>query len=185
VLVDTGWSPEIRTNAKRHLGWISHAMYQGNLPIGQSVKEQLSSIGLADSDLDYILLTHLHSDHVSGLEDICGAAVETFELETIPFGPYNKGIDLFGDGTLYLVHTPGHSKGHFSVLVKTDQGWVLLVSDAGYAERSWKELVLPGITTNAQQATASLRWVQEFSLRDDCRCVLANHDPSLLPHIII
>lgn len=211
ILVDTGWSEEIRIHPKRHLGWISHAMYKGNLPPGQSVRERLSSMGMQDKDMDYVLLTHLHSDHVSGLKDIAGAkkvltssqewkaankdfgyipsmwkgvSIETFELETIPFGPYNRGIDLFRDETLYLVHTPGHSKGQFSVMVKTEGGWVLLVSDVGYAERSWKEFVLPGITTNLEEAAASLRWVQEFSLREDCLCVLANHDPNISPQII-
>ncbi|MNI48755.1 N-acyl homoserine lactonase AttM [compost metagenome] len=211
LLVDTGWSEEIRAHARRHLGWLSHAMFKGTLPPGHSVKERLSAVGLQDQDLDYVLLTHLHSDHVSGLKGIRGAKqvltsspewkaankdfghtpslwqgvpIQTYELENIPYGPYNQGIDLFGDKTLFLVHTPGHSKGQFSVMVKTEQGWVLLVSDVGYAERSWSELILPGIITNPKEASDSLRWVQEFSIREDCRLVLANHDPNISPQIV-
>jgi N-acyl homoserine lactone hydrolase len=211
ILVDTGWSEEMRVNQRKHLGWFSNAMYQGSLPAGESIRERLESLGVKDSELDYVLLTHLHSDHVSGVKHVQharniltseqewtasqrdfgyirsmwqGVPIQTFALETIPFGPYNKGIDLFQDGSIYLVHTPGHSKGQFSVMIQTLEGWVLLVSDVGYAERSWKEFVLPGITPLAEEAARSLRWVQEFSRRDDCRAVLANHDPAVSTQII-
>ncbi|WP_219836945.1 N-acyl homoserine lactonase family protein [Paenibacillus sp. R14(2021)] len=211
VLIDTGWHEDMRTNPKRHLGWFSHAMFQGKLPAGQSIREQLETLGLKAADLDYVLLTHLHSDHVSGVSHVRSARriltsevewkaaekdfgyirsmwrdvpIDTFSLETIPFGPYNKGIDLFQDGSVYLVHTPGHSKGQFSVMVATSQGWVLIVADVGYAQRSWKELILPGLTTNKREASSSLQWVSDFSKRDDCRIVLANHDPEVIPHII-
>jgi N-acyl homoserine lactone hydrolase len=209
--VDTGWHEDMRTNPKRHLGWFSNAMFQGKLPPGQSVKEKLAALGLQDSDLDYVLLTHLHSDHVSGVSHVrsakrilaselewkaasrdfgyirsmwLGVPIETISLETIPFGPYNRGFDLFQDGSVYLVHTPGHSKGQFSVMVATSNGWVLIVADVGYGQRSWKEFVLPGLTTNKEEARRSLQWVSDFSKRNDCRIVLANHDPEVIPHII-
>jgi N-acyl homoserine lactone hydrolase len=171
----------------------------------------LAALGLQDSDLDYVLLTHLHSDNVSGVSHVRSARriltsevewkaasrdfgyirslwldlpIETFSLETIPFGPYYRGIDLFQDGSVYLVHTPGHSKGQFSVMMATSNGWALIVADVGYAERSWKEFVLPGLTTNQGEASRSLQWVSEFSKREDCRIVLANHDPEVFPRII-
>jgi len=70
--------------------------------------------------------------------------LEPFKLETIPFGPYNLGKYLFGDGLIYLVFTPGHTPGHLSVLLRVANGGLLLASDVGYAEKSWKELILPG-----------------------------------------
>jgi N-acyl homoserine lactone hydrolase len=212
LLIDTGWHEEMRTNPRKHMGWLANAMFKGSLPPGQSVRERLAVLGLRDSDLDCVLLTHLHSDHVSGVKHVrrakriltseCeweaaqrdfgyirsmwqGVPIQTFSLETIPFGPYNKGVDLFRDGSVYLVHTPGHSKGQFSVMAQTRKGWVLLVSDVGYAERSWKDFILPGVTTDAEEAARSLRWVQEFSMRDDCRLVLANHDPDVMPQVIV
>lgn len=211
ILVDTGWNEAIRSNPRGHLGLISSALFKGNLPPGQSVREHLETIGLEDNDLDFVLLSHLHLDHVSGIEHVRhaktiltskpewdaankdfgyirsmwrGVPIQTFELEVIPFGPYNKGIDLFQDGSLYLVHTPGHSKGQFTVMVQTSKGWVLLVSDVGYSSRSWTQLVLPGLMTNKEEAIRSLRWVQEFSLRDDCRRIIANHDPEVKPQMI-
>jgi len=212
VLIDTGWHEDIRIDQKKHLGRIPHSMYKGQLPEGESIIEQLNELGYTDYDLDYVILTHLHSDHVSGLKHVKnakmiltsepewdtaqkdklryiasmweGVNINTFPLEQIPFGPYKQGLDLFQDGTVYLVYTPGHSNGQISVLVKTSKGWVLLASDVGYSERSWKESLLPGVTTSKKKAKKSLEWVKEFSSRDDCYQVLANHDPMITPQVV-
>lgn len=207
VLVDTGWHTDVRTSQRRHLGWLAWSMYRGRLPEGRAITEQLAALGVAPADLAAVVLSHLHSDHVSGVglvEDAPrivvsepewdartdfgyissmweGVDLEPFALEEIPFGPFRRGLDLFGDGTVYLVYTPGHSEGHASVLAWTESGWVLLAGDVGYAARSWEEHVLPGVTTSDQEMDASLSWVEEFAARDDCVAALANHDPAVSP----
>jgi N-acyl homoserine lactone hydrolase len=211
ILVDTGWHEEIRTNQKRHLGRFSHSMFKGSLPAGNSIAERLESFGVKSNDLDFVLLTHLHSDHVSGLKHVQdankiltsdiewkaankrlgyiksmwqGIPIDTFSLQDIPYGPFNKGYDLFMDGSLYLVHTPGHSDGMFSVLIKMPKGWLVLASDVGYSGRSWNHMVLPGLAIDKNAAKLSLKWMKDFSNRDDCIKILANHDPSINPQII-
>lgn len=205
VLVDTGWHSDIRTEQRKHLGVLPWTMYRGRVPAGRAIHEQLETMGITPSDLDYVVLSHLHSDHVSGLEHVADAAnilvskpewdarnrfeyipsmwdgidIEAVELEWIPFGPYRCGLDLFGDGLVYLVFTPGHSAGHLSVLAKTGSGWVLLAGDVGYAEKSWEDNILPGVTTNDPDMRASLTWVRDFAARDDCFVALANHDPDV------
>ena len=207
VLVDAGWHTAIRGNQRRHLGWLASTMYRGRLPEGQAISEQLAALGLAPADLACVVLSHLHSDHASGLELVedaprilvsepewdardgfvyipsmwQGIDVEPFALEDIPHGPFGRGLDLFGDGSVYLVYTPGHTEGHVSVLAKTASGWVLLAGDVGYASRSWEEHVLPGVTTNDEDMEASLAWVRSFAERDDCTAALANHDPNASP----
>lgn len=203
VLVDTGWHEDIRTQQRRHLGWLSHSMFQGDLPLGQSVGERLREQGKDLNSLHTVVLTHMHADHVSGLKHVEearriivseeewkaahkeigyrksmweGVAVDPLPLEVIPYGPFCKGIDLFNDGTVYLVHTPGHSRGQWSVLVQTVKGWLLLASDVGYAVKSWEEGHLPGLMVDHEAAVASLDWVKSFSKREDCYAVLANHD---------
>jgi N-acyl homoserine lactone hydrolase len=208
VLVDTGWNTEVRTNAKKHIGFLANSMFRTNLPEGQAIHEQLKSLGFSDQDLEYVVLTHLHSDHVSGLPHVSraknivvsdlewtagnkdigyvksmwkGIPIKPISLQTISHGPFKLGIDLFEDGTLFLIHTPGHSKGQLSVMVSIRNKWVLLASDVGYATSSWEDNILPGITVNEQHAQASLDWVKQFSESPDCLAVLANHDPNIVP----
>lgn len=137
VLVDTGWHTDIRKNQRKHLGFLPSTMFKGQLPAGKAIHEQLKSVGISDTDLEYVVLTHLDSDHVSGIQHVSnaknlivsepewdargefrynpsmwdGVDIDQFGLEEIPYGPYNKGLDLFGDGRVYLVYTPGHSAG--------------------------------------------------------------------------
>ncbi|UHA74833.1 N-acyl homoserine lactonase family protein [Paenibacillus sp. 481] len=211
VLVDTGWSEDIRTKQQQHLGRLTMSMYHGVLPEGTSVREQLHAHGYTARDIDIVMLSHLHADHVSGIQHVAnaknivtsdiewneaqkavgyirsmwdGVRINTFSLKAIPFGPYKLGLDVFDDGTLYFVYTPGHTKGLCSVLVQTNQGWVLLAADVGYAEQSWQERILPGTMANKEEAALSLNWVRDFAQRDDCFAVLANHDRNVQPHVM-
>ncbi|MGG5252249.1 N-acyl homoserine lactonase family protein [Neobacillus sp. SM06] len=211
ILVDTGWHEDIRVNQKKHLGSLAFSMFKGDLPSGESIAEKIKAFGIQSNQIDVVLLTHLHSDHVSGLQHVKnakriltsemewkaahkklgyvksmwdGISIETFSLKEIPFGPFKLGFDLFGDGSLFLVHTPGHTDGMFSVLVKMEKGWLLLASDVGYATKSWTDIILPGITTNKKDARSSLEWIRGFSERNDCLRVIANHDSAVVPELI-
>jgi len=211
VLIDTGWHTDMRLDQRQHLGFLASTMFQGELPEGAAIHEQLAKLGIGERDLEAVVLTHLHADHASGLKHVAGAKrilvselevaaaqrslgysramwrgvrMDRFRLMPVPFGPYGLGLDLFEDGSLYLVHTPGHSRGQLSVLVQLSGGWVLLASDVGYSSRSWGEMLLPGVTDNREEAECSLRWVRDFSSRPDCLGVYANHDPDVLPSVI-
>ncbi|HET7627095.1 MAG TPA: N-acyl homoserine lactonase family protein [Bacillales bacterium] len=211
VLVDTGWHTDIRDKQRRHLSYLVSTMFKGKLPEGEAIHEQLHKRGFSPSDLDYVVLSHMHTDHVSGLKHVKdakqlivsekewnaankdfgyvksmweGVKVDLFSMGKIPFGPFHKGLDLFQDESLYLVYTPGHSKGHVSVLVKVAGGWVLLAADAGYSPLSWNEQILPGVVTDENDMKKSLQWVKAFSERSDCVEVIANHDPEGKERII-
>lgn len=198
----------------KHLGSrILYEVNQGVVPVGQTVPEQLEELGYKPSDLDYVLMTHLDCDHASGLEAVKEAKhiwVAQDELEfahknrfvryqskwwdnvdmtafewNATEGPFQKSYDLFNDGSIQLISIPGHADGLFAVKVTNDSGqFVFLASDAGYAEQSWKELILPGISSDKEKQMTSLKWVKEESEKANCIQVIANHDTAIKPHTI-
>lgn len=59
-----------------------------------------------------------------------------------PIGPFPKALDFYGDGSLYIVDSPGHVEGHVNVLVRTSKGpsgdnWIFLAGDSAH----FKELI--------------------------------------------
>lgn len=53
-----------------------------------------------------------------------------------PLGPLPKSLDLFGDGSVFVVDTPGHLPGHVNLLCRTgDDRWVALCGDTYHDPR--------------------------------------------------
>lgn len=201
ILVDAGWSEAVRSEPETAIGPHAYKICHPHLPPGQSILEQLEVRKISIQQLKYVLISHMDVDHISGLHHLKGAqsfivsepewngarahqkarcqgvTMTPFSLDPIPFGPFKLGKDLYGDGTIYLILTPGHTDGLISVLVRVRDGWVLLVSDAAYSEKSWRDMILPGYTSDDEMAFQSLQWIREFSQREDCLAVIANHDP--------
>jgi glyoxylase-like metal-dependent hydrolase (beta-lactamase superfamily II) len=215
VLVDTGWHTDVRTDERGHLGRLLASMFDTRLPDGAAVTEQLAARDLTPADLASVVVTHMHSDHVSGLELVrdapeilvserafadatnrfspnrClaghmweGIELSPFELEETGIGPSGRSHDLFGDGAIQLVWTPGHDEGQIAILARTAEGWVLLASDVVYGRQALQDGTLPGLITDRDAARRSLEWVRSVADRSDCVAVLPNHDPNVQPGLI-
>ncbi|MBM7642707.1 N-acyl homoserine lactonase family protein [Streptococcus loxodontisalivarius] len=213
VLIDTGWHTDNRTNQIKNLKW-QYPVNKADLPEGQAVHEQLANLGYKPSDIDYLLLSHLHCDHADGLRLVkdaksilvseeeweaaqkdkikylhhewAGVDVQTFKLSDSDLGPQKRAFDLFGDGSLQMIWIPGHSNGLYATKIQSlkSDDYVLLASDAGYAARSWEENLTPGVVEDRSQAQKSLDWVKTQVDNPNCISVLANHDSKVKPHII-
>jgi glyoxylase-like metal-dependent hydrolase (beta-lactamase superfamily II) len=124
---------------------------------------QLTLRGLDPSAVRWVVLSHLHTDHVGGLEAFRDAEVlasraewelargvrgrlrgyipqrwphrlepSLVELEGPSVGPFPRSHDVAGDGSLVLVPTPGHTRGHLGMLVDGDAARVLLGGDLAH-----------------------------------------------------
>jgi N-acyl homoserine lactone hydrolase len=205
ILIDTGWHTDIRTRPKDYLGWLYSMSSTAHLPPGQAIHEQLQTLGYRPADVDYLFLSHLHADHVSGLKLLNGVKriltshqeledVKKYPMLYLPFMWKDTGLttyqfenseyDLFGDQSVVFVNTPGHTNGMASTVIRNSGKFVLLCADTGYAKKAWQHSIIPGMTVNAKQARASLAWVKQMSEKPACIEVLANHDPGVKPHVI-
>jgi N-acyl homoserine lactone hydrolase len=212
ILVDTGWHTAVRSDPIKHMSWQLNIASKAVLPPGEAVTEQLALLGLAPSQLDFVLLTHLDVDHVSGLKLVKDAkkiyageaelkAASRLDMrynrklwEGIPIvpvpmahtgiGPEGMSFDVFGDGSIQFVDLSGHSAGTTGVLITSGGRFVLLTADACYNRSNWEKLKLQGITTDKGKALRALEWVQKMSRQPGCAEILATHDPEIQPHMI-
>ncbi|WP_125590930.1 N-acyl homoserine lactonase family protein [Companilactobacillus jidongensis] len=212
VLIDTGWNELVRTSQWQELG-LQTVINKAYLPDGWSIRERLAELGYKPADIDYLVLSHLHSDHVSGLplvkdaKNILVSAEEwqagntdklryipkswantkmrTFNFHPSNLGPFHRSFDLFNDGSINFIYTPGHSRGLAATLIKgADDKEVLLASDTAYAQESIDKLYTPGIAVNRAQAIESVGWVKEKSQESQVIETITNHDPNVKQHMI-
>jgi glyoxylase-like metal-dependent hydrolase (beta-lactamase superfamily II) len=91
--------------------------------------------------------------------------------------PFTTGHDLFGDGTLVLLPTPGHTPGSLSLLVRrSGRPPLLLVGDLTYDASGLEDERIPGVGRRSELIRAT-RMIAELQLRYPTLVVLAAHDP--------
>jgi glyoxylase-like metal-dependent hydrolase (beta-lactamase superfamily II) len=92
------------------------------------------------SRIEYIIDTHIHADHLSGVREICsltGAKPMMHRSTPIAddFTPLDDGAELNLSGLeVKVLHTPGHAPEHISLLVDNRfllSGDTLLIRDVG------------------------------------------------------
>jgi glyoxylase-like metal-dependent hydrolase (beta-lactamase superfamily II) len=113
-----------------------------------------------------------------------GIDVEVFDYQEGGIGPAGRSLDVFGDGGTVLVNTPGHSRGHFSARVGTDERYVVLAGDAVYTQRSIAKAILPGFTVDTRAGRRSVDWVRSCAADPHCLAVMPNHDPDTIEQVI-
>ena len=210
VLIDTGWSREVRENPIRAESLRLWLTSKPRLPEKAAVDEQLKQLGIRPEQLDYVILTHLDVDHVNGIELVKNAkhimaskeeieAANSHDLryfkrqwkgitfEEIPYQDSQLGVtgqsyDLFGDGTMQLIATPGHTAGSLTVLIRQGEKSLLIAGDTGYEKKSWRECSLPGPVYDRKMMKKALQWVNDLECGGTT--VLASHDPEIQEQMI-
>ncbi len=92
--------------------------------------------------------------------------------------PFTSAHDLFGDGSLVLLPTPGHTPGSISMLIRRpDATPVLLVGDLTFDAPAFGLSALPGIGS-LRALTESTRLVEALAVRLPGLAICAAHDPA-------
>jgi 4-pyridoxolactonase len=163
----------------------------------QTVPAQLARCGFKPSDVDAIINSHLHFDHCGGNKHLTAATTylhvdELREARTPePFerlGYADKGYDhpdvkfslLSGDlelaDGLHLFHTPGHTVGHYSLLLELEGSRPLLfMADVSYTPAAFANEQQAGFHNNPVDGVRSIRRVKQIAKEWDAE-ILFTHD---------
>lgn len=146
----------------------------------RSLADQLRDIGVSPDQVERVALSHYHSDHAGqaagfpkatlliGAEDLAVVRADTpaFNLERGQFAPWTRDAgkvdpvsgdrDLFGDGRVMMLATPGHTPGHHSLLVRLESGPVILTGDLWHFPEQVAINGVPAVNTSRAETLASM-----------------------------
>jgi N-acyl homoserine lactone hydrolase len=185
VVVDGGNPLAVARDYRAHWGPLA-TMFKARMTEEQHCVAQLGQIGAGPQSVSHVVQTHLHMDHTGALGHFPDATVvvqarelEAARAEPAPIGAgyihadYDRPelrwqtvegeLDLFGDGTIRLIETPGHTAGHTSILITLEEtGPVLVTADAVDNHDQWEGRLSPRGFFRASsllaRASACARW---------------------------
>jgi N-acyl homoserine lactone hydrolase len=195
VLFDTGVHCQAITDPIGRLGERRATRLTVRSQVGDDVVSQLARLGMRPEDITYVINSHFHVDHCGGNEFFPQATflVQSREMARArdPDNPYDPqdvdhpldyqlvdgDHDIFGDGTLVLLPTYGHTPGHQSLWVRDGQATPLVFTgDACDTQEHLDRDVLPQSVWNADAMSHSLTTLR--NLRDTHGATLFyGHDP--------
>ena len=92
------------------------------------------------------------------------------------FSGFGRSFDLFGDGSVRALFTPGHTLGHMSVVVRTSGLEVLITGDAIYLRETLESSHLPHRTDDEHLFRRSLREIQQYRKETPDALIIPGHD---------
>ena len=173
--------------------------------LDKSVTNQLAEIGLNPGDIGRVAISHTHGDHIGNMTLFPNATIlmqraeyswihssdgpnanvnQLMALARKLLGtPKNLRLldgdtDVFGDGSVTLLSTPGHTPGHQSLLVHLkNAGFIILSGDVVHLEENFEKNIVPSLNTDKAQSLASMARVRQL-LGTYQATLFINHDKS-------
>src|SRR3984957_8768040 len=201
LLWDTG-VPEATLNDPR--GWSTLPkliVYH----LDRSVTDQLAEIGLKPGDIGRVAISHTHVDHIGNMELFPNSTTvmqrAEYNWKHSPNGPNDNvnqlmalarklmgtpknlqlidgDTDLFGDGSVTLISTPGHTPGHQSLMVHLrNSGFIILSGDVAHLEGNFEDNIVPSLNTSKPESIASMDRVRRLIKTYKAKFFI-NHDKS-------
>src|SRR5580692_10793186 len=171
----------------------------------RTLTDQLAEIGLKPRDIARVAISHTHGDHIGnvGLFPNSTILMQQAEYSWInsPDGPNDNvnqlmalarkllgtpknlqlidgDTDVFGDGSVTLFATPGHTPGHQSLLIHLKKsGFIVLSGDVAHSEESFEKDIVPSLNTSKAESIASMQKVRQLMAQYKASLFI-NHDKS-------
>jgi N-acyl homoserine lactone hydrolase len=99
--------------------------------------------------------------------------------EAEPFESFRRTVDLFGDGTVRLVWSAGHSPGHQSVLLRLRDRYALVCGDAAMSTIELREPLVDGLIVDQDSYLRSGEEARAFMRAHPDTLAIPSHDREL------
>lgn len=203
ILIDTRFDETFAKSGHGNFGCMGRFFNFARQTPGGDIAAQLARNNVK---LSAVYFTHMHVDHTSGAPalprdipyyagkgtladsyaDIFGLCMNHLDgieaINEIDFSAApvitNVGsvYDIFGDGSVWAIHTPGHSEGHMSFVVNSKAGPKLITGDASHTGYGFRNNIAPGKIQNRTQARESLRVLRDLAARHQQMQIYFGHD---------
>ena len=183
LVFDTGIHCDALTDPEGRLGKRVASLFAIRSAAGEDVVSQLATLGLAPDDIDFVVNSHFHFDHCGCNSSFARSTflVQRAELDmarsepkrynpkdwdhSLEYRPCDGEHDVFGDGSVVLLPTPGHTPGHQSLWIR-DGAFreMVFTADASYTKEHLERTILPGNAYDAAEMARSVGLLR--NLRD-------------------
>jgi N-acyl homoserine lactone hydrolase len=146
-----------------------------------SLVDLLAQVKVTPAPVKFVGISHYHGDHVGQVSslpqstlligkgdwDVLNDPKSAAIANPAPFArwitgggkvdPVTGDRDVFGDGTVVMLNTPGHTPGHHSLLVRLkEMGNVLITGDLAHFHENYDTDGVPTFNTDRAATIASL-----------------------------
>ena len=171
--------------------------------LDKTITGQLAEIGLKADDITYVALSHIHGDHIGNVGLFLNSTILMQRAEytwiSSPDGTNDNvnqlkalarkllgtpkrlqlldgDTDVFGDGSVTLISTPGHTPGSQSLLVHLkNSGFIILSGDVVHLEGSFEKNIVPALNTDKAMSIASMDKIRGMIATYQAKLFI-NHD---------
>lgn len=179
---------------------------------GRDLVSQLKRTQIEPQDIRYIIPSHFHGDHISGMEALLAYAdapllmtsasldevqsrtrfaagipsnmlrsdmrVELLDTHWRAEPLLGESFDVFGDGSLMIFRTRGHTNGHLSALIRAENHTTLLTFDAAHLKANFDLGIPSGSVASHQDALESIEQIKDMSDAMLGLRIIYGHEPT-------
>jgi glyoxylase-like metal-dependent hydrolase (beta-lactamase superfamily II) len=178
ALFDTGMHPDCQHDPAGRVGARLAALFDFDFAPGEEISARLAALGRDPAKIDLVINSHFHFDHVGGNALIPNATMlvqrREWDAGMDPDSAARRGFnprdfdlghklrlvdgehDVFGDGSVVVLPTHGHTPGHQSLKLRLSGGEMVLAADSCYFCRTLRERRLPRFVHDREAMLASL-----------------------------
>ena len=189
ILWDTGINHVIADPDQRDTYWganVAAAFGPHAFTREHAIDAQLEKLGISLKEVRYVLYSHLHLDHAGGMSYFPNA-IHVIQRDEVRYAMWpdswtspvycqndlmnirklnileiDGDCDLFHDGTLRLLKTPGHSPGHQVLIVDlSNRGRICMAADTGHQRGGFENMVpMPWDWSTSSMSMTRMRMIQ-------------------------